>query len=170
MREYHYVVDHEGRIIHDGTEIVDPATLRFFLRAMKRMPDGRWLVVRQNEYNWFEVSDTPFVVQRLRLDRPDNHLRAVELCFVGDHRGPLDPASLELEGGNLFCRIRSGSFRAQFGRLAMQQLGPFLTEDRGEPALAIVGRLYPIPELTAARRNCRSPRMPSSTAGNWPLL
>ena len=36
VREYQYVVDRDGRIFHDGTEIVDPAVLRFFLRAMTR--------------------------------------------------------------------------------------------------------------------------------------
>jgi hypothetical protein len=152
MREYHYIVAHEGRIIHDGTEIVDPATLRFFLRAMKRTPDGRWLVVCQGEHNWFEVRDTPFVVQRLHLDCEGNRLRAVELSFVADLREPLDPASLESEGGMLYCRIRSGPFRARFGRLAMQQLGPFLTENRGVPALEVGGRLYQIADLASARR------------------
>jgi len=34
MREYRYRVDREGRIPHDGTEIVDPATLGFFLQAI----------------------------------------------------------------------------------------------------------------------------------------
>src|SRR3990172_6008751 len=43
MREYRYRVDREGRIFHDGTEIVDAATLRFFLLALQRTPDGRWL-------------------------------------------------------------------------------------------------------------------------------
>jgi hypothetical protein len=66
-RTYHYLVDREGRIFHDGSEIVDPVTLRFFLRAMTRTPDDRWLVVCQGEYNWFEAAPTPFVVQRLHL-------------------------------------------------------------------------------------------------------
>ncbi|MBI5627358.1 MAG: DUF1285 domain-containing protein, partial [Candidatus Rokubacteria bacterium] len=67
MREYHYLVDRDGHIFHDGTEIVDPAVLRFFLRAMRRSDDGRYLVVCQGERNWFAPHDTPFVVQRLRL-------------------------------------------------------------------------------------------------------
>jgi hypothetical protein len=46
-----------------------------------------------------------------------------------------------------------GTFCARFGRLAMQQLGPFLAEHRGAPALMIDGRLYQIAELASARRN-----------------
>jgi hypothetical protein len=151
MREYHYVVNHEGRIIHDGTEIVDPATLRFFMRSIKQTPDGRWLVICQNERNWFEVRDTPFVVQRIHPDCEGNRLRAVELSFVGDLREPLDPASLESESGMLFCHIRNGTLRARFARLAIQQLGSFLTEQEGAPALMVGDRIYPIAEFAPAR-------------------
>jgi hypothetical protein len=66
MREYRYRVDSEGRVFHDGSEVLDPLTLRFFLRAMTRTPEGRWLVVCQGERNWFEAEGTPFVVQRVR--------------------------------------------------------------------------------------------------------
>ena len=143
-RQYHYTVDPEGRIVHDGTEIVDLATLRFFLRAMQRTPDGRWLVVCQGEDNWFEVPDTPFVVRRVDLDLEADRLRAIELRFAGDVHEPLDPATLESDAGMLFCRIRREAFRARFGRLAMQQLSPFLTEAQGATALMLDGRTYPI--------------------------
>ena len=66
MREYRYRVDAEGRVFHDGSEVLDPLTLRFFLRAMTRTPEGGWLVVCQGERNWFESEGTPFVVQRVR--------------------------------------------------------------------------------------------------------
>ena len=36
MREYRYTVDLDGRIFHDGSEIIDPLVLRFFLRAMQQ--------------------------------------------------------------------------------------------------------------------------------------
>ena len=146
MREYHYTVDPDGRVVHDGTEIVDPATLHFFLRAMQRTPEGRWLVVCQGEQNWFEVPDTPFVVRRVRLELEEDRLRAVEFYFVGDVPERRDPATLESDGGMLFCRIRRDAFRARFGRLAMQQLSPFLIEDRGAPALILDGRTYAIRE------------------------
>ena len=58
MREYHYQVDRDGGIFHGGTELLDPLVLRFFLRAMRRTPDGRYLVVCQGEHNWFEPHGT----------------------------------------------------------------------------------------------------------------
>lgn len=150
MREYRYVVDREGRVLHDGTEIVDPLVLRFFLRAMRRTPDGRYLVVCQGEHNWFEPHDTPFVVQRLGLHVEDGRLHAVELHFVGDYREPLDPRSLETEGGHLFCRVRGDAFRARFGRVAMQQIAPFLAEGAAGPVLLLAGDRHPIRAPDAA--------------------
>jgi len=150
MREYHYLVDREGRIFHDGTEIVDLLVLRFFLRAMQRTPEGRYLVLCQGERNWFDAHDTPFVVQRLRCVVEGGQLVSVELGFAGDYREPLDTESLEAEGGYLFCRVRRGAFRARFGRVAMQQIAPFLVEGDSGSALLLRAVRYPIRALTPA--------------------
>ena len=148
-REYRYRVDRDGRVFHDGTEIVDPAVLRFFLRAMTRTEAGGCLVLCQGERNWFEAVDTPFVVQRLRLTVEDTTLRAVELHFVGDYREPLDPRTLEAERDLLFCRVRGGLFRARFGRVALQQLAPFLLDTGEGLALLVSGARHPV-RATAA--------------------
>src|SRR5499433_3649186 len=110
VREYIYRVDAEGRVFHDGSEIVDPATLRFFLLALQRTPGGRWLALCQGERNWFESADTPFVIQRLALRVTDGRLDGADLCLAGDYREALDPATLEQDSGRLFCRVRKGSF------------------------------------------------------------
>jgi uncharacterized protein len=155
MREYRYRVDAEGRVFHDGSEVVDPLTLRFFLRAMTRTPEGRWLAVCQGEQNWFEPEGTPFVVQRVRPVLHEGALDGLELMLAGDHREPLDPGTLESVGGRLYCRVRRGAFPARFGRLALQQIGPHLLDQGGRPFLILGGgRRYPIlereriPELT----------------------
>jgi hypothetical protein len=146
MREYHYQVDAEGRVFHDGSEVLDPLTLRFFLRAMTRTPEGRWLVVCQGERNWFEPDGTPFVVQRLRPVPREGVLDGLELVLAGDHREPLDPATLESDRGRLYCRVRRGALPARFGRVALQQLGPHLRDEGGRPVLVLGGRRHPIPE------------------------
>jgi hypothetical protein len=146
MREYRYRVDAEGRIFHDGSEILDPVTLRFFLRAMTRTPEGRWLAVCQGERNWFEADRTPFVVQRVRPVLREGTPDGLELVLAGDHREPLDPATLEIEGGRLHCRVRRGAFPARFGRLALQQLGAHLQDEGGRPVLVLNRRRHPIPE------------------------
>jgi hypothetical protein len=129
---------------------VDPHVLRFFLLAMRRAPDGRWLVVCQGEQNWFEADGTPFVVQRLHLDVRDGRLMAAVLGFAGDYREPLDPAALAVEDGRLSCPVRGGAFRARFGRLALQQLAPFLVDDGAGPTLLLDGRRHPLRPVAAA--------------------
>ncbi len=164
VREYHYTVDRDGRVFHDGTEIVDPVTLRFFLRAMTLTPDGRWLVVCQGERNWFEAEETPFVVQRLGLTTGATGAAVLDLQLAGDVREPLDPATLESAGGRLYCRVRRGAFPARFGRVAMQQIAPFLVEDAGGIALGLGGVRHrireasPAPDLTRGASPGRSGR------------
>ena len=153
IREYRYQVDRDGRVFHDGTEIVDPAVLRFFLRTMARTDDGRCLVLCQGERNWFEAADTPFVVQRLRLSVEGGALHAVELSFAGDYREPLDPRTLETERDLLFCRIRGGLFRARFGRTAVQQLAPFLLETGDGAVLLVDGARHPVRAIASATRS-----------------
>jgi hypothetical protein len=152
MREYTYRVDGEGRVFHDGTEIVDPPTLRFFLLALQRTPDDRWLALCQGERNWFEAADTPFVIQRLGLSVTDGRLHAVELRLAGDYREPLDPATLEHDNTQLCCRVRKGMFRARFGRIALQQIAPWIVEEAGMPALELGGRHYPLSGARATSR------------------
>ena len=152
MREYTYQVDGEGRVFHDGTEIVDPATLRFFLLALQRTSDHRWLALCQGERNWFEAADTPFVIQRLGLSVTEGRLHTVELRLAGDYREPLDPITLEHDGARLCCRVRKGAFRARFGRIALQQIAPWIVEEAEAPALELAGRRYPLSDARATSR------------------
>jgi hypothetical protein len=147
MREYRYSVDRDGRIFHDETEIIDAPTLRFFLRAMQRSPDGRYLVVCQGERNWFEVRDTPFVIQRLQCEQDHGRLLSVGLLFAGGYHETLDPSTLEAENGYLYCRVKDGAFRARFGRGAVQQLASFLLENEAGLSLQVGGMKHPIRRL-----------------------
>ena len=146
MREYHYRADADGRIFHDDTEIVDPATLRFFVLAMQRQPDGRHLVICQGERNWFDSEDTPIVVQRLRLHLDGAVLVRVELELPGGHWEPLDPGSLSTERGHLYAGVRRGQLRARLGRVAMQQLALHLVAHGAGAALVLGGAIHPIAE------------------------
>ena len=146
MREYTYRVDADGRIFHDDTEIVDAATLRFFVLAMQRDSDGRHLVVCQGEQNWFDAADTPLVIQRLRLHVEGGALARIELGLPGGHWETLDPASLSTERGSVYAGVRRGQLRARFGRVAMQQLAPHLVADGGGAALALGGGRHAIAE------------------------
>src|SRR5262249_2588038 len=93
---------------------------------------------------------TPFVVQRLRVSLDGDRLRAVELCLAGDYRESLDPATLAQDGERLYCRVRRGSFPARFGRLAMRQLAPYLSDGPDGPARALDGRRHRLPRVAPA--------------------
>ena len=150
MREYRYRVDGDGRVFHDGSEIVDAATLRFFVLAMQRQDDGRHLVLCQGERNWFEAEDTPLVVQRLRLRVEGGRLESAELGLAGGYWEPLDPATLATERDHLYAGVRRGQLFARFGRVAMQQIAPFLVAERGATALAMRGAHHVIVERAPA--------------------
>ena len=150
MREYHYRVDGDGRIFHDGSEIVDPATLRFFVLAMQRDAEGRHLVMCQGERNWFDAEDTPLVIQRLRLRVEDGALQGVELGLPGGHWEALDPSSLVTERGHLYAAVRRGQLRARLGRVALQQLAPHLVVAGGGAALVLAGERHSIAETAPA--------------------
>jgi uncharacterized protein len=94
------------------------------------------------------------VVQRVRPVRGEGGLDGIELVLAGDHREPLDPATVESEGGRLYCRVRRGAFPARFGRVALQQLSPHLHDEGGRPVLLLGGRRYPILERE------RTPELP----------
>jgi len=147
MREYWYTVDGDGRIFHDGSEIIDPAVLRFFVLGMQRTPDGRYLVPCQGEQNWFDAADTPLVVQRVHPHIDQGGLASVDLVLAGDYRERLEPATLQADGARLYCRVRRGALRARFGRIAVQQLGAHLAEADGNLVLTVQGRAYRIPVL-----------------------
>jgi hypothetical protein len=147
MREYRYHVDRDGRIFHDGTEVIDPLVLAFFLRAMQQTPDGRYLVLCQGERNWFEAADTPFVIQRIGSRFDGDQVASVELHLAGDYHEPLDPSDLEVRGDHLYCRVRRGEFRARFGRRAIQQVAPLVAEAGEGLELRLGGARYPIHRL-----------------------
>ena len=66
----------------------------------------------------------------------------MELSLAGDYREPLDPATLEHDGAQLFCRVRKGAFRARFGRIALQQIAPWIAEEAGRPIIVLNGQRY----------------------------
>jgi hypothetical protein len=144
VREYHYTIDRDGRIFHEGSEILDPLVLRFFLYAMQKTADGRYLVMCQGERNWFETPDTPFVIQRVRCRIEADRLLSAELYLAGDYHEALQPEGLESDGLYLYCRVRHGAFVARFGRNAVQPLAPFMSEDGNGPYLLLDGARHAI--------------------------
>ena len=92
------------------------------------------LAVQPNGQNGLTVPSVALVFQLTAIDKA-NCLQPL---------GVLDPATLEHDGARLFCRVRKGAFSARFGRLAMQQIAPWLGDDGTGPAITLGGQHWPL--------------------------
>ena len=150
-RVYHYYMDKEGRIWHEGTEITDP---RFALQILKNLQStAEGLLAKcQGEKCFFQVEDVPYVVQDVALYKDEGELQQVDLIFPGGYTERLNPATLFVSPENvLYCSVREGAFRARFTRNSFFRLTPFITEDTANHAyhLQIEGRRFPIGQPAA---------------------
>jgi len=124
-RIWHYILDTEGNLWHEGSLFEDPALLKFFMRKMERLPDGRFKVLCQGETCYIEPQDTPYVI--LSLDRKEGQ---IELVFPGDYRETLDPATLWVGKDNvLYCKVRGGAYDARFSRKPFWEITHWVEQD-----------------------------------------
>src|SRR3989338_1087972 len=88
QRVWHYHLDAEGHLWHEGTEIDDADLLSRFMKGLETLPDGRFRVFCQGEECLLSPEDTPYVVTGLSISSS-----RIELVFPGGYREPLDPAT-----------------------------------------------------------------------------
>lgn len=142
MREWHYKVDTEGNLWHDGSVFDDPNILNFFMRRMEHLPDGRYHALCQGEHCYFEPEDTLYVVHDIAM-HPDH----IDLVFQGDYHERLDPHSLHVGKDNVFyCKARNGAFEARFNRQPYLELARAIDYDPADHCffLKLAGDKFPI--------------------------
>lgn len=129
-RKYYYVLDKEGRIWHEGTEITDPRFAYLVHRSMQKVESG-YLVKCQGEDCYFQVEDVPYVVQDIALHKNERALlRQIDLIFPGGYTEVLDPTTLRVSDENvLYCKVRSKNFDARFTLKSFFHLAPFIEQD-----------------------------------------
>lgn len=140
-RLYHYQIDTEGRLWIENTELSDPQVLKFFMRKMEALPDGKFRVMCMGETNLISAEDVPYVIQSLSISEDK-----ITLNFPGGYQTLLEPGTLFL-GGNqiLYCKVRNGQFTARFHRRAFLELAPYIEEPTpGHYVLRLGGKDYPI--------------------------
>ncbi len=143
-RIWHYQLDKEGHLWHEGSEFDDPAILKFFMRKMEKLPDGRFKAICQGETCFIEPEDVPYVVKDVVVG-PDQ----VELIFPGDYGEVLDPSTLYVGKENvLYCKVRGGKYAARFNRKTYFELARLVEQDAKDKGfyLAIGGKRYRIRE------------------------
>jgi hypothetical protein len=141
-RIWHYSMDTEGHLWHDGAEFEDPQVLKFFMRKMEKQADGKFKVICQGETCYIEPQDVPYVVQKINF-LPDK----IELIFQGDYREALDPISLYVGKDNvLYCKVRGGNFNARFNRKPYLELAHQIEHDPKHHGFCLIfgGKSYPI--------------------------
>jgi hypothetical protein len=140
-RIYSYTIDREGRLWIEGTELTDSQVLKFFMKNLERLPEGKFRVLCMGETNLIEAEDVPYVVQAIHIGKDK-----IELIFPGDYREALDPNTLRVGRDNvLYCQIRQGAFTARFNRKPYLELTRLVDRDRGKKfVLNWQGKKYPI--------------------------
>ncbi|MCE9623947.1 MAG: hypothetical protein K8R69_00615 [Deltaproteobacteria bacterium] len=95
-RVWRYRVDTDGNLWHDGSVFDDPQILKFFLRRMERLPDGRYFALCQGEECYFEPDDAIYVVQA--VEARFNRKPYLELAHLIDYDATAHRYFLRLAG------------------------------------------------------------------------
>lgn len=139
---WHYYIDSDGRLWHEGVEFDEPAVLHLFMKDMKLLPSGKGQVFCQGEECRITAEDVPYVIQNVEFLPKEVRLR-----FPGDYRETLDPRTLFVGRQNvLYCKVRSGKFTARFNRRSYLDLAKRVEFDEGrnEFILTVDNRRYAI--------------------------
>ncbi|MGH7906884.1 MAG: DUF1285 domain-containing protein [Candidatus Binataceae bacterium] len=132
----------DGNWYNDDARIDNPRIAMLFSRSIHRAPDGGYYLQVAEERAPVVVEDTPFVITMVEDDPADGKLT---LMLNDGEREPLDPASLEIGAENvLYCRVKSGTFRARFLRSAYYHLSRFFESDGSRFFLRAGEHRYPL--------------------------
>jgi hypothetical protein len=141
MRTYFYLIDKEGRLWIEGSELNDPQVLKFFMKRLEKSPGGGFMVDCMGEKNLVQAEDVPYVVQSIHVGKNE-----IQLVFPGNYQETLDPSTLFVGQDNvLYCKVRSGEFTARFNRKPYLELTHLIEGGQGRGYfLHWQGEKYPI--------------------------
>lgn len=133
----------DGRWTHEGMDFENRRITDLFSRSVARTEGGTW-VLRIPPFTYpIEVEDTAYFVEDIDLDGESPH--EVTLSDGTQERLALETMSYEPEG-KLYCRVKSGEFRARFKKKAYYKLTDHFHErggqiwlDLGETSVALTG-------------------------------
>lgn len=154
-RVWHYYIDSDGHLWHEGAEFDDPEVLNLFMKKMERLQDdkvvpegcGQYHVFCQGEECLITAEDVPYVVQDVEV-----HAREVHLTFPGGYVETLDPSTLFVGPHNvLYAKVRNGEFTARFNRKSYFTLAKHIQYDSHKDVfyLTVDDQRYPIKGVTS---------------------
>ena len=123
-------VDKEGNWFHNGAPIIHRQLIAHFYKSLDMDEDGRYVIKFENQVCYLDVEDTPFVIVRTDFEPASSHEEErFVLTFTDDSEENLDPHTLSIGHGDvLYCKVRSGKFKARFSRPAYYQLAQYFQE------------------------------------------
>lgn len=132
--------DKGGKWYHEGQLVEHPAVIRAF-NAWMDQENGRFIL--RNSVNWayVEIEGAPIFVRRIRQE-----VSGFELELSNGQTEFLEIKTLcRDENGRLYCRVRQQRWLAEFTRLAMLDVMPFLDGDEEVMELQDSQGAYSIP-------------------------
>lgn len=141
-------IDKDGTWYHRGAEMIHRPFIRLFYENLTQDEEGRYIIAWRGERCYLEVEDTPFVVRTVFHRREAGGQERIILCLTDDSEEALAPGTLFVGRENvLYCRVRTGTFRARFSRPAYYELARHIVEKDLGYALALNGKLHRIPKV-----------------------
>lgn len=139
-------VDKEGRMWHQGAEMVHEGINSLLRRHVERDDQGRYIISFQGQRCYVEVEDTFFVITRVHHRAASADLpEALVLTLNDGGKEDLAPAGLSQSSENvMYARVKNGRFPARFLRPAYYQLAEFVTEEDGRYVISLNGQDFPV--------------------------
>jgi hypothetical protein len=139
LRQSGIRVDREGRFIHEGAEVTHEGLRRALFRWLDREGDRYVLRLDARRFAYLDVDDTPLVARAARVDPAGG----AHLALSDGSEEPLDPDALTVDdAGILRAWVRGGRLEARLASSAAAALADHLTQDGGQPAIALGGRVH----------------------------
>lgn len=134
-------IDKEGRMFHQGAEMIHQDINSLLLENLSLDAQGRFVIEFKGQRCFVEVEDTPLVVRRVSLQKDGGFSLSLSDGSVEE----LNPHWLWISEENvLYTRVRGGSLPARFLRPAYYQLAEHIQETDSGFALLTSGQLWPI--------------------------
>jgi hypothetical protein len=140
LRQSGIRLDADGRFWHEGAEVTHPGLKAALWRWLDQNPDGRYVLRLDAErFVYLDVDDAPFVVRSLGWSG-----ERARLHLSDGSEEELDGATLRLEGGIAYARVKQGRFRARLSTAAWGALQERVVEQDGRVVLDAAGGPYPL--------------------------
>ena len=124
-------VDKEGRMWHQGAEMIHKGINRLLTDHVELDPKGRYVIRFKGQECFVEVEDTLFVINRVQTpdDASESPPERLVITLNDGTTEDLDPTTLRQNKDHvMYATVKSGRFPARFLRTGYYQLAEHVIE------------------------------------------